>query len=59
MNSDRTKQICLWMTIYMYVYMYECMIIPIYIYIYIYSPVRRNSLVGVWGAFKPLGVMGP
>ena len=28
MSSDRTKQICLWMTIYVYIYMY------IYIYIY-------------------------
>ena len=31
MSSDRTKQICLWMTIYIYIY------IHIYIYIYIYN----------------------
>ena len=36
MSSDRTKQICLWMTIYIYIYMHVYKYFKICIYIYIY-----------------------
>ena len=35
MSSDRTKQICLWMTIYIYMYIYVCVYIYIYICVYV------------------------
>ena len=36
MSSDRTKQICLWMTIYIYIYMLEYILVSMFTYVHIF-----------------------
>ena len=49
MSSDRTKQICLWMTIYTYIWIY--IYIYIYIYIFTYRPVVISFLPNISATF--------
>ena len=48
MSSDRTKQICLWMTIYMYIYIYET---------HFKTPINKKSSCLVWLKFDGISTI--